>query len=72
MKLAIIRTIGFVLAMLGIGGLAGWTEMGTGLGISLIFLVVGIFLLWEENRMNPIDRKWEQLAEESRHSRKRY
>ncbi len=70
MRLALMRFIGFTLAMLGIGGLAGWTEIGKGLGISLVCLIVGIFFLWTENNMNPIDKKWHELEEESRRVRR--
>jgi len=70
MRIILIRWVGFILALLGIGGLAGWTETNNGLVLSLVCLTVGIFLLWEENRISDVDRKWEELEQRKRRARR--
>ncbi len=67
MRLAFYRFLGVTFSLVGIGGLAGWTETGNGFWLSAIVFSLGIFFLWDENRLNPIDRQWEKLRRERKY-----
>lgn len=56
MKLAFYRFMGVAFSLIGIGGLAGYSESGNGFVLSILVLVLGIFFIWDESRLNPVDK----------------